>query len=169
MITAGAVLQGIGFAGVLASVAVMWPHVSVLAITPGLIVAGFGQGLVVGPLLRTILSDIPPQRAGAGAGVFSTGQQTALALGVALVGELYSALLSPFGVKGAVLFIVAIDIAVAGYVAVASRGLPSLRMEASREAAARAEGDLEAAIDQNEEAGDESSDWIDEARSPARS
>jgi MFS family permease len=166
VITAGAVLQAIGFAGLFASVAVMWPHVSVLAITPGLIVAGFGQGLVVGPLLRTILSDIPPQRAGAGAGVFSTGQQTALALGVALVGELYSALISPFGIKGAVLVIVAIDVVVAGYVALASRGLPSLRMEASREVAARAEGDLEAAHDRREDAEGDYGDWMDELEIP---
>jgi MFS family permease len=125
VITGGAAIQAVGYAALIAVVAAGWPHPSIIAAVPALLIAGFGQGLVVSPLFRTILADVPPQRAGAGAGVLTTAQQTALGLGVAVIGSLFSALNSPFGVEGSSLVVLGIVAAAAAFVSVASRGLPS--------------------------------------------
>jgi MFS family permease len=125
VISVGAGLQAIGYSGLLVVLATTWPHPSVGAAIPALVVAGFGQGLVVSPLLRVILSEVPTQRAGAGAGVLATGQQTSLALGVALIGSLFSAFISVVGIKSSVLGVIGIVISTACVVAFASRRLPN--------------------------------------------
>jgi MFS family permease len=125
VISVGAGLQALGYSGLLVVLATTWPHPSIWAAMPALVVAGFGQGLVVSPLLRVILSEVPTPRAGAGAGVLATGQQTSLALGVALIGSLFSALISVVGVKGSALGVIGIVIATACVVAFASRRLPN--------------------------------------------
>jgi EmrB/QacA subfamily drug resistance transporter len=54
---------------------------------------GLGNGLVLPSLLNVTLRSLPPQFAGAAAGVYSTVQQTASALGICLIGGLYFYLL----------------------------------------------------------------------------
>ncbi|GAA3183916.1 MULTISPECIES: MFS transporter [Streptomyces] len=56
-------------------------------------ISGFGQGLVVAPLIDTVLSRVRPDDAGAGSGVLNTVTQAGMGLGVAAVGALYQALL----------------------------------------------------------------------------
>ncbi|MFC9222451.1 MFS transporter [Streptomyces hygroscopicus] len=56
-------------------------------------VSGFGQGLVVAPLIDTVLSRVHPDDAGAGSGVLNTVTQAGMALGVAAIGALYRAVL----------------------------------------------------------------------------
>ncbi|WP_309116667.1 MFS transporter [Saccharothrix sp.] len=55
--------------------------------------AGFGQGLVVAPLVAGILSRVRPGEAGAASGMATTVTQFGLALGVAVVGAFYRAVL----------------------------------------------------------------------------
>jgi EmrB/QacA subfamily drug resistance transporter len=50
---------------------------------------GFGNGLVLPSLLNMALRGVPPQFAGAAAGVYSTFQQTASALGVSVIGGIF--------------------------------------------------------------------------------
>jgi MFS family permease len=126
VIQMGGALQALGYGGLMILVAATWPHPSVWAAIPVLLVAGFGQGLVVSPLFRTILADVPAERAGAGAGVLTTGQQTSLALGVAVIGSIFSGLISPLGVRGAVVAVLAVVVSVAALVSVGARRLPSL-------------------------------------------
>ncbi|BFV59202.1 MFS transporter [Kitasatospora sp. CMC57] len=65
-------------------------------ITPALLVAGFGMGMVMAPLSASVLAGIPPQFAAAASGVLSTAVQVGTALGVAIIGNLfYNALGSP--------------------------------------------------------------------------
>ncbi|MER7408045.1 MFS transporter [Streptomyces sp. NPDC000070] len=52
-------------------------------------VCGFGQGLVVAPLVDTVLSRVHPDDAGAGSGVLNTVTQAGMAFGVAVIGALY--------------------------------------------------------------------------------
>jgi Major Facilitator Superfamily len=85
----GAVLDGIGLISLILIVAGGWPHVSLLALAPALIVAGLGQALVFGALFRLALADVPQQHAGVGGGMLLTIQQSGLALGVATLGTLY--------------------------------------------------------------------------------
>jgi MFS family permease len=55
--------------------------------------AGFGQGLVVAPLVAGILSRVRPTEAGAASGMATTVTQVGLALGVALAGVCYRSVL----------------------------------------------------------------------------
>ncbi|WP_229922443.1 MFS transporter [Streptomyces morookaense] len=56
-------------------------------------ISGFGQGLVVAPLIDTVLARVHPDDAGAGSGVLNTVTQAGMALGVAAIGALYRAFL----------------------------------------------------------------------------
>jgi sugar phosphate permease len=61
---------------------------------PVLIVVGAGQGLIMTPLLNLVLGFIDEARAGMASGIISTVQQIGAALGVAVVGMLFSATLA---------------------------------------------------------------------------
>lgn len=50
---------------------------------------GLGNGLVLPSLLNVALKSVPPKYAGAAAGVYSTFQQTASALGVSIIGGVF--------------------------------------------------------------------------------
>jgi MFS family permease len=50
---------------------------------------GIGNGLVLPSLLNVALKSVPAQYAGAAAGVYSTFQQTASALGVSIIGGVF--------------------------------------------------------------------------------
>ncbi|SDQ04119.1 drug resistance transporter, EmrB/QacA subfamily [Chryseobacterium soldanellicola] len=63
-------------------------------ISPWLIIGlmglwGFGNGLVLPSLLNVALKNVPSQYAGAAAGIYSTFQQTASALGVSIIGGVF--------------------------------------------------------------------------------
>jgi EmrB/QacA subfamily drug resistance transporter len=62
---------------------------SVVALAPGLLLAGAGMGLCVTPLTTISLTSIAPESAGAGSGALSTVQQVGNALGVAITGAIY--------------------------------------------------------------------------------
>jgi MFS family permease len=119
----GAVLQAVGLSLLGWTVAVGWPHVALLDMAPGLLVAGFGQAMVFGSLFRLILADVPPHLAGIGGGVLVTLQQSGLALGVATLGTLYLGLDGGGTGFGTVL---GIQAGLALVMAIASRGMPSL-------------------------------------------
>lgn len=56
-------------------------------------VSGLGQGLVVAPLVDTVLSLVPSEDSGAGSGVFNTLTQAGMAAGVAVIGAVYQGVL----------------------------------------------------------------------------
>lgn len=120
---AGAALQALGLAGLAWTVGGEWPHVSLVAMAPGLVVIGFGQAFVFGALFRQILADVPPHLAGIGGGVLVTLQQSGIALGVATLGTLYLSI----GTGGtAFATVLGIQCALAVVLAVGSRTMPSL-------------------------------------------
>ncbi len=120
----GAIVQTAGLAALAWTVAVDWPHVRLIALAPGLFVAGFGQSFVFGSLFRLILADVPPHLAGIGGGVLTTLQQSGLALGVATLGTLYLGIGS--GGTGFAT-VLGIQCFLALVMAVGSRTMPSLR------------------------------------------
>ncbi|CAA9571242.1 MAG: Uncharacterized MFS-type transporter [uncultured Thermomicrobiales bacterium] len=65
----------------------------VVDLLPGLFLQGFGSGCVSAPLVGFILQGIRGRAAGAAAGVLTTVQQVANALGVAVIGLLFFGLL----------------------------------------------------------------------------
>ncbi len=88
-LAAGAALRACGLlalAGLAAAVAAGAPA-AWLGVP--LAVDGAGLGLVVGPLLATVLLGVPGRDAGAASGVLATAQQFGGALGVAVIGGIY--------------------------------------------------------------------------------
>ncbi len=59
------------------------------AILPCLIIYGSGSGLLMPSLLKVAMWDMPPAKAGAASGVYSTIQQFASALGVSMLGGVF--------------------------------------------------------------------------------
>jgi MFS family permease len=129
VITAGALVQLAGLVVLVPSLVSSWPSVSVLDLMPGLAVMGAGQGLVMSPLVRVVLSEVPPEVAGAGSGVLTTTQQTSLALGVAAVGSLFVTLAAPehLGPLHAAVVVLVVQAVVAAGIAAGSRLLPRPR------------------------------------------
>jgi EmrB/QacA subfamily drug resistance transporter len=126
VIGVGATIQLVGLLVLIASLAAWWPRISVLDLLPGLLVMGAGQGLVMSPLIRVVLSDVPVESAGAGSGVLTTMQQTSLALGVATIGSAYLAFAPSdrLGALHAVLLVLGLQSVVAAGLAIGSRTLP---------------------------------------------
>ena len=85
----GIAVQAVGLAVATWAVATAWSDWGALAMAPGLVLTGIGQGLHLPVLFRVILADVPPERAGVASGVMATCQQIALASGVALLGALF--------------------------------------------------------------------------------
>src|SRR5581483_9522110 len=85
----GLVVAAFGLLGQLLDI-----HFSGTATDPGRLaplffVIGVGNGLVIPPLIGVSLTDVPPQKAGAAAGMLATGQQFATAAGVAVLSEIF--------------------------------------------------------------------------------
>jgi EmrB/QacA subfamily drug resistance transporter len=126
VIVIGAVLQAAGLTGLAWTYLATWPGLSPWLMMPALVVAGFGQGLVMSPLFRVVLSEVPPSQAGAASGVLTTMLQSSLALGVATLGSLYLTE-SPAGHLGplsAAVLTAGLLVAIAALVSFFSRRLP---------------------------------------------
>lgn len=123
VVTAGAVLQGVGVLLIALAAWRDWPHLGFGALLPGAAVAGAGQALQLPNLLRIVMSEIPPARAGVGSGVMVTTQQSAFALGVATLGTLFLTLVPHHGMRDALVITLLVQLA-----GVVLTGLLSLRL-----------------------------------------
>jgi MFS family permease len=90
---------------------------SVALLVPGLLMEGAGMGLVITPLMTTVLSAMAPERAGAATGVLSAVQQVGNAVGVAVTsviffGALHGGYSHAFGIS--LVELIALLVAVAG-------------------------------------------------------
>ncbi|MFE2109992.1 MFS transporter [Kitasatospora sp. NPDC059463] len=93
------------------------PGGSVWWLAPGLFVDGLGMGLVVAPVTSVVLAGVEPRLAGSAAGVVSTVQQVAGALGVALIGIVHYAADDPAEAFGRSLAaLAALEVLLAGLV-----------------------------------------------------
>lgn len=89
-IALGALVLAAGHALQFVNVAGWAGHAHVVAVmVPLLLVQGAGLGMVMAPLVSTVLAGLPPQHAGVASGVLSMVQQASNALGVALIGILF--------------------------------------------------------------------------------
>jgi len=89
----GAGLMAVGLAAVISLTYAQGVSVPALSLATVLLVYGTGQGFVMPTLLTTVLSDVPRQAAGSASGVLSTVQSVAMALGVAVIGSVFIAVL----------------------------------------------------------------------------
>ena len=95
VIAAGALTVAAGYAAVAEIVAHIGVAGSLGWLAPGLLVAGFGMGLVIAPLTSTVLAGVAPHHAAAASGVLSTAQQAGGAVGIAVVGVVFYRALGP--------------------------------------------------------------------------
>ncbi|MFI1047456.1 MFS transporter [Streptomyces griseoruber] len=123
VVTAGAVLQGVGVLLILLTVRADWPDVGFLELLPGTAVAGAGQAFQLPVVMRLVMSEVPPARAGVGSGMMVTTQQASLALGVATLGTLFLSLVPGSGMRDALVTTLAVQVA-----GVVVTGLLSLRL-----------------------------------------
>lgn len=125
VITAGALIQLLGLALLVLAWEGSWPGVGPADMAGALLVMGFGQGLVMPPLIRVVLSEVPIAEAGVGSGVLTTTQQVSLAIGVATLGTLFVSLApaSNLGMLHAAVLILGVQSLVAIGIAVGSRRL----------------------------------------------
>ncbi|MFD4925897.1 MFS transporter [Streptomyces goshikiensis] len=84
----GAVVLAAGYLAT-AVVLLSGPRLTPLLVIPTLMFQSVGGGLLITPLLNTVLSRIAPETVGMAAGVLSTAQQIGGALGVAVIGAVF--------------------------------------------------------------------------------
>ncbi|MEU6550146.1 MFS transporter [Streptomyces sp. NPDC046915] len=123
VVTAGALVQGVGVALIVLAAWRDWPDLGFIELLPGAAVAGAGQALQLPVVMRIVLSEVPPARAGVGGGVMVTTQQSALALGVATLGTLFLSLVPGHGMRDALVTTLLVQLA-----GVVLTGLLSLRL-----------------------------------------
>jgi len=112
LILRGWIIQAVGYA-VLAAITLMaWPDVTPWTLAVPMLIAGFGSGLVMVPLIGVVVGQVPPAQAGLGSGILLTSQQTTLAFGAAIVGTAYLALSGTSWGQGGALAAVALTITV---------------------------------------------------------
>ena len=90
---AGALVIAAGMAGLIAAVHHYGAAVTTWQLTPGLIAAGLGLGMVIAPLADIVLARVPAQDAGAASGVFNTGLQLGNSIGIAVIGVIFFGML----------------------------------------------------------------------------
>ncbi|WP_158799402.1 MFS transporter [Pedobacter sp. L105] len=86
VLQAGVFLMGLAF---ILQMELWKPGASTWLIISLMCVWNLGNGLVLPSLLNIVLKSVPPEFAGAAAGVYSTFQQTASALGVSIIGGIF--------------------------------------------------------------------------------
>lgn len=125
VVVSGLALQAVGLVWLIDVMHGSWPHVSTLAMTAPLAIAGVGQAFALVGFFRIILADVPGRLAGIGSGVLVTMQQGSLALGVASLGSLFVSLADGAGgMRHAFTVVVAIQAAIALVVGLLAVRLP---------------------------------------------
>jgi len=128
VVVAGFTLQFVGLLVVLVTVSAGWPDLTALDLAPGTFVCGVGQGMAMTTVIGLTLSQVPADRAGAGSGVFTTTQQTFLALGVATLGGLYAELSDAVGPRDGFVVVVGLHALLTVGIVLLSRRLPDPRI-----------------------------------------
>ena len=70
-------------------------HLTGWDLAPATAVIGLGQGMALPSLIGAALAHVPPERAGAAAGILTTAQQFGVASGVAVIGAVFYTRLGP--------------------------------------------------------------------------
>jgi EmrB/QacA subfamily drug resistance transporter len=111
LIVRGWIIQAVGYAALAVVGLTIWPDVDPWKLAVPMLLAGFGAGLVMVPLIGVVLSQVPPSQAGLGSGILLTSQQTCLALGAATVGTAYLSLAGTSWHPGTALAVISVAIA----------------------------------------------------------
>jgi len=94
-ITLGAGLDVLGTIALVLTCVRYGGHLTGWDLAPATAVIGLGQGMALPSLIGAALSHVPPERAGAAAGILTTAQQFGVASGVAVIGAVFYTRLGP--------------------------------------------------------------------------
>jgi EmrB/QacA subfamily drug resistance transporter len=129
--TIALVLTGVRYGG----------HLTGWDLAPATAIIGLGQGMALPSLIGTALSHVPPERAGAAAGILTTAQQFGVASGVAVIGAVFYTRLGPAGsIRASSVSAMEVAMAINAVVVLASAALTTLlpRRPGGQAAAGRA-------------------------------
>ncbi len=99
-ITIGAGLAALGTIGMAVTGVRYGSHLTGWDLAPATAVIGLGQGMALPSLIGAALSHVPPERAGAAAGILTTSQQFGVASGVAVIGAVFYGRLGDVALPG---------------------------------------------------------------------
>ncbi len=122
----GGTVQALGLAVIAATTNVWWPLLTPWHFLVGMFLVGVGNGLLLTTLYRVVLSGVPSDQAGAASGVLNTAQQTSMALGVALIGTVFTTLQGTHGSETGFITVTLVWAVVAALAALLSTRLPEL-------------------------------------------
>jgi EmrB/QacA subfamily drug resistance transporter len=88
-ITLGAGLDVLGTIALILTGVRYGGHLTGWDLAPATAIIGLGQGMALPSLIGAALSHVPPERAGAAAGILTTAQQFGVASGVAVIGAVF--------------------------------------------------------------------------------
>jgi MFS family permease len=88
-ITLGAGLDVLGTIALILTGVRYGGHLTGWDLAPATALIGLGQGIALPSLIGAALSHVPPERAGAAAGILTTAQQFGVASGVAVIGAVF--------------------------------------------------------------------------------
>jgi MFS family permease len=113
VLTLGYAVLALGILTTLAVTRASGEHLSLLALVPGLVIMGIGQGLGLAPLIGTVLSGVRREDMGAVAGALPTSFQVGQVLGIAVIGLVFFVALAaqPAGATATVRYLGAFAVA----------------------------------------------------------
>ena len=115
--TIALVLTGVRYGG----------HLTGWDLAPATAIIGLGQGMALPSLIGAALSHVPPERAGAAAGILTTAQQFGVASGVAVIGAVFYTRLGPAGsIRASSVSAMEVAMAINAAVVLASAALTTL-------------------------------------------
>lgn len=88
--------------GIVGEAFLLRPTVTFWQLLPIVVLYGFGSGFVSSQLTNVVLFAVDPEHAGAASGANSTARQTGSALGIAVIGAVFTAVIARHGLAAAV-------------------------------------------------------------------
>jgi EmrB/QacA subfamily drug resistance transporter len=126
-ITLGAGLDVLGTIGLIVTGLRYGGHLTGWDLAPATAVIGLGQGMALPSLIGAALAHVPPERAGAAAGILTTAQQFGVASGVAVIGAVFYARLGASGAtRASSVSAMEVAMAVNAAIVLAAAGLTTL-------------------------------------------
>ncbi len=105
----GVSAQIVSLVGMVVIISLDWTPGTLIVLQAPLVLMGFAQALMFGPLVANVLREVPDDAAGLSGGLFSTVQQLALALGVVIIGAVFTVTRDGLGSGTSFALCIAID------------------------------------------------------------
>jgi predicted MFS family arabinose efflux permease len=121
VLAVGALVRAVALVALYFAAGHVGAHGSVAWLAACLVLDGAGMGLVMGPIITIVVTNVAPRHAGAASGVLASAQQVGIALGVALIGVVFFGALDaghavPDAFRTSLLWLAGVSVAVAALI-----------------------------------------------------